>query len=84
MYTGIKAIHIVWCTRWRLLLHYSTSQVVVIVNKLVAIRLISGADNGIRGLGCYAAIVVTVTRHHDVAFHSPVSTPAEGRMGIGE
>ena len=43
-----------------------------------------GSDDWVGSLSCYATVVVTVARHHDVTMHSPVSTPAESRMGMGE
>ena len=33
-------------------------------------------DNRVAGLGGNSTVVVAVSAHHDVAFHSPTGTPA--------
>ena len=44
-------------------------------------RVNSGSDHWVGGLSGYAAVVVSVPRHHDVAVHTPASAPAGGGGG---
>lgn len=45
---------------------------------------LSKLDDGVAGLGGNTAVVVTVTAHLDVAFHSPSGTPAAEIGQVGE